>query len=188
MPLSRVLKAVVVIVLCLCSHGAVAQPAPPGARLVFSHAEPVEQSVQVRDEKYRVMNLKLWFRNDGRSTARLHTIAIMPLLTAKLLTPAEEDNDFGVAATQWSIVVNGEVKPGESASFASRNGVDDEGWTEFQAARKYLYSFLTLSYGSEGSKSQDETLTEMCVWFQNGDIKTLNECQSGHNQVRRKGN
>jgi hypothetical protein len=27
----------------------------------------------------------------------------------------------------------------------------------------------------------------MCVWFQNGDIRTLNECQSGHNQVLLKG-
>jgi hypothetical protein len=188
MPLSNVLKAVVAAVLCSCSYGAVAQPAPSGARLIFTRAEPIEQSVQVRDEKYKVMNLKLWFRNDGRSMARLHSIAIMPLLTDKLLTAAEEDNDFRVAATQWSIIVNGEVKPGESASFASRNGVDDEGWTEFQANKKYLYSFVTLSYGSEGSKSPDETLTEMCVWFQNGDIKTVNECQSGHNQVRKSGN
>ena len=111
-----------------------------------------------------------------------------PLLTDKLLTAAEEDSDFSVAAAQWSIIVNGEVKPGESASFASRSGVDDEGWTAFQANRKYLYSFLTLSYASEGSEHPGETLTEMCVWFQNGDIRTVNECQSGHNQVRESGN
>jgi len=188
MPLSRVLNAVAAIVMWSCAHGAAAQPARSGARLVFTRAEPVEQSVQVRDEKYKVMNLKLWFRNDGTSAARLHSIAIMPLLTDKLLTAAEEDSDFSVAAAQWSIIVNGEVKPGESASFASRSGVDDEGWTAFQTNRKYLYSFLTLSYASEGSEHPGETLTEMCVWFQNGDIRTVNECQSGHNQVRESGN
>ena len=88
------------------------------------------------------MNLKLWFKNEGQAPARLLTLGTMPVLTDKILTPAEEENYFKVAATQWSVKIDGDVQPGQTISFASQNGIDDPGWTEFQAKRKYLYSFL----------------------------------------------
>lgn len=186
MPLSKALTAAPAIMLCFYQYSAFAQTrTPSSARLIFTHAEPIEQSVQVRDEKYKLVNLKMWFKNDGQSTARLHTIAIMPVLTDKVLTAAQEDNEFSFAATQWSVVFNGEVKPGQTVALSSQNGVDDQGWTDFQANRKYLYSFLSLSYISEDLGAQDETVTELCIWFQNGDVKTVNACQSDHNRVRK---
>jgi hypothetical protein len=154
-----------------------------GARLVFTNIEAVQQSLLIRDQRLELTNLKMWFKNEGQSAARLVALGTMPVLTDKILTPAEEENYFDVAASQWSIKLDGEVQPGQTASFASQNGIDDQGWAEFQAKQKYLYSFLAVSYRTENSNSQNEIVTETCVWFQNADIKRVNYCQSGHNQA-----
>jgi hypothetical protein len=111
----------------------------------------------------------------------------MPVLTDKILTPDQEENYLGFAARQWSVKLDGEVQPGQSAFFTSQNGIDDEGWSEFQAKRKYLYSFLTVTYRAENSASQNEIATETCVWFQNADVSAANACQSGHNRVFARG-
>jgi hypothetical protein len=159
------------------------KPTTLDAKLVFIRAEPIQQSLLIRDQRLELMNLNLWFRNEGQAAARLLTLGTMPLLTDKILTPAEEENYFNVAATQWSVKLDGEVEPGQTVSFASQNGIDDEGWSEFQAKRKYLYSFLAVTYRSKDSDAQNEIITETCVWFQNGDTNTVNDCQSNHNQA-----
>ncbi len=113
-----------------------------GAKLVFTRVEQIKRPLLIRDQRLELMNLNLWFRNEGQVAARLLAVGTMPLLTDKILTPAEEENYFNVAATQWSVKLDGEVEPGQTVSFASQNGIDDEGWAEFQAKRKYLYAFL----------------------------------------------
>jgi hypothetical protein len=153
------------------------------AKLVFTRSEPIQQSLLIRDQRLELMNLKLWFKNEGQAPARLLTLGTMPVLTDKILTQDEEEYYLNVAARQWSIKLDGKVQPGQTAFFTSQNGIDDEGWSEFQAKRKYLYSFLTLTYRAENSASQDEVVTETCIWFQNADVSTVNTCQSGHNKV-----
>jgi hypothetical protein len=160
-----------------------AKQAGLAAKLVFTHAEPVQQSLLIRDQRLDLTNLKLWFKNDGQAPARLLTLGTMPVLTDKILTPGQEENYLGFAARQWSVKLDGEVQPGQSAFFTSQNGIDDEGWSEFQAKRKYLYSFLTMTYRAENSASQNEIVTETCVWFQNASVSTVNKCQSDHNRV-----
>jgi hypothetical protein len=157
--------------------------ATSGAKLVFTHVEPIKQPLLIRDQRSELTNLNLWFRNEGQAAARLLTLGTMPLLTDKILTPDEEENYFNIAATQWSVKLDGEVAPGQTVSFASQNGIDDEGWSEFQVKRKYLYSFLAVTYRSKDSDAQNEIITETCVWFQNGDTNTVNDCQSNHNQA-----
>jgi hypothetical protein len=158
-------------------------PAALSAKLVFTHVEPVQQPLLIRDQRLELMNLKLWFKNEGQAPARLLNLGTMPVLTDKILTPAEEENYFKVAATQWSVKIAGDVQPGQTISFASQNGIDDPGWTEFQAKRKYLYSFLSVSYRAEDSRGPKDIVTEACVWFQNADTKTVNDCQSNHNRA-----
>jgi hypothetical protein len=185
---SKFLRVAAAILLWLSQYSAFAQaPAPSSPRLVFTRAEPVEQSLLVRDERMKVMNLKMWFKNEGQSAARLLSIGIMPALTDKVLTAAEEEEDFAVATTQWSVKLDGEVKPGQTAAFASQNGVDDEGWAAFQAKQKYLYSFVTLRYSWEKSDGQGDIVTETCVRFKDGDVNSVENCQAGHNQVRERG-
>jgi hypothetical protein len=157
------------------------------AELVFTHAEPVQQPLLIRDERLELVNLKLWFKNEGQAPARLLTLGTMPVLTDKILTQDEEENYLDVAAKQWSIKLDGEVQPGQTAFFTSQNGIDDQGWAEFQAKRKYLYSFLTVTYRAENSASRGEVVTETCVWFQNADVSTANTCRSGHNQATLRG-
>jgi hypothetical protein len=157
------------------------------AKLVFTHAESVQQSLLIRDQRLQLMNIRLWFENEGPAPARLLRLGTMPLLTDKILTQDEEENYLDVAARQWSIKLDGAVQPGQTAFFTNQNGIDDEGWTEFQAKRKYLYSFLTLTYRAENSGNQNEIVTETCIWFQNADVSTANKCQSGHNQVSPRG-
>jgi hypothetical protein len=165
--LSKVLRLAAATIICWGARGQIAagQPAQdsfkladeartPGAlsaKLVFTHVEPVQQPLLIRDQRLELMNLKLWFKNEGQAPARLLTLGTMPVLTDKILTPAEEENYFKIAATQWSVKIDGDVQPGQTISFASQNGIDDPGWTEFQAKRKYLYSFLSVSYRAEGS-------------------------------------
>jgi hypothetical protein len=164
-----------------------AKQAGLAAKLVFTHAEPIHQSLLIRDQRLELMNISLWFKNEGPAPARLLTLGTMPVLTGKVLTPDEEENYLDVAARQWSIKLDGEVQPGQTTFFTSQNGIDDQGWTEFQAKRKYLYSFLTLTYRAEKSANQNVIVTETCIWFQNADVSTANKCQSGHNQVSPRG-
>jgi hypothetical protein len=159
------------------------KPAALSAKLVFTHAEPFQQPLLIRDQRLELTNLKLWFQNEGQAPARLLTLGTMPVLTDKILSPAEEQDYFEIAATQWSIKITGDVQPGQTISFASQNGIDDPGWTEFQAKRKYLYSFLAVTYGTEDASSHKEIVTETCVWFRNADTKTVNDCQSDHNRA-----
>ncbi len=157
------------------------KPVAPSAKLVFTHAEPFLQPLLIRDQRLELTNLKLWFKNEGQEPARLLTLGTMPVLTDKILTPAEEDEFFKVAATRWSVKIDGAVEPGQIISFASQNGIDDEGWAEFQAKRKYLYAFLAVTYRAEDASGPKEIVTETCVWFENADTKTVNDCQSNHN-------
>jgi hypothetical protein len=194
---SKIIGIAAASLLCCAEYSASAQPAPDnpnnvdettkpttlGAKLVFTRAETFEQSLLIRDQALELTNLKMWFKNEGRSPARLLTLGTTLLLTDKILTPEEEENEFNIAARRWSIQLDGEVKPGETASFASQNGIDDEGWAEFQAKRKYLYSFLAVTYRPEGTDSEREIVTEACVWFRNADVKAANSCQADHNRT-----
>jgi hypothetical protein len=159
------------------------KPAALNAKLVFTHAEPFQQPLLIRDQRLELTNLKLWFKNEGHAPARLLTLGTMPILTDKILSLAEEEEFFKAASTQWSVKIDGDVQPGQTVSFASQNGIDDPGWTEFQAKRKYLYSFLAVSYTAGTSGGQKDIVTETCVWFQNADTKTANDCQSNHNRA-----
>jgi hypothetical protein len=159
------------------------KPAALSAKLVFTHAESFQQPLLIRDQRLELTNLKLWFKNEGQAPARLLTLGTMPVLTDKILTSAEEEDYFKTAATQWSVKIDGDVQPGQTISFASQNGIDDPGWTEFQAKRKYLYSFLAVTYRAEDASSHKEIVTETCVWFRNADTKTVNDCQSNHNRA-----
>ncbi len=165
----------------------VAQQAGLAAKLVFTHVEPIQQSLLIRDQRLELMNLRLWFKNEGQEPARLLTLGTMPVLADKVLTPEEEENYLDVAEKQWSTKLDGEVQPGQSTFFTSQNGIDDEGWSEFQAKRKYLYSFLAVTYKVENSASQNEIVTETCIWLQNADVSTVNKCQSGHNRAALRG-
>ncbi len=160
-----------------------AKPNAVGAKLVFTHVETFRQPLLIRDQRLELTNLKMWFQNEGQSPARLMRLGTTLVLTNKILTPEEEENEFNIAAKQWSIPLEGEVKPGQTASFASQNGIDDEGWAEFQAKRKYLYSFLAVTYRAEDADSGKEIVTEACVWFQDADVKAVNTCRAGHNRV-----
>ena len=199
MPPSRVLRLAAVTVLFwgAYEHIAVGQPAQSsskqadgnikvatsGAKLVFTRAEPIQQPLLIRDQRLELMNLNLWFRNEGQAAARLVTLGTMLLLTDKILTAAEEENYFNIAATRWAVKLDGEVEPGQPVAFASQSGIDDVGWAEFQAKRKYLYSFMAVTYSSKDSGAQNEIITETCVWFQGGDTNSVNDCQSDHNQA-----
>lgn len=194
---SKIIAIAAAGLLCCAEYSAVAQaasdkpetadettePITLGAKLVFTHAESFEQPLLIRDQRLELTNLKMWFKNDGRSPARLMRLGTTLVLTDKILTREEEENGFAIAAKQWSIPLEGEVKPGESASFASQNGIDDEGWAEFQAKRKRLYSFLAVTYRADDADGGKEIVTEACVWFQNADVKTANSCQTDHNRV-----
>lgn len=191
MPLFRIFglaPAAAALLLCCCAFAARAEnPANPGqdagARLVFTHAEPVKQTLLVRDERADLTNLKLWFKNEGKSPARLVSLGAMQVMTNKALTPPEEENYFLTAREEWSAKLDGAVQPGQTVSFTSRGGIDDQDWSDFLAKRKRLYSFLDVSYRSEGSDSKDETETESCVWFQNGDVNAINSCKTDRNRV-----
>jgi hypothetical protein len=159
------------------------KPAALSAELVFTHAEPFQQPLLIRDQRLELMNLRLWFKNEGQAPAHLLTLGTMPVLADKILTPTEEEEFFKVAATQWSVKIDGDVPAGQTISFSSQNGIDDPGWTEFQAKRKYLYSFLAVSYTAGASASQKEIVTETCIWFRNADTKTVNDCESNHNRA-----
>ena len=197
--LSKVLRLAAATMLCCGAYGeiAAAQPAQDNskpavettksaalsAKLVFTHAEPFQQPLLIRDQRLELTNLKLWFKNEGQAPARLLTLGTMPILTDKILSPAEEEEFFKAASTQWSVKIDGDVQPGQTVSFASQNGIDDPGWTEFQAKHKYLYSFLAVSYTAGASAGQKDIVTETCVWFRNADTKTVNDCQSNHNRA-----
>lgn len=159
------------------------KPPALGAKLVFTHAESFQQPLLIRDQRLELTNLKMWFQNEGRSPARLMRLGTTLVLTDRILTREEEESEFNIAAKQWSIPLEGEVKPGQTASFASQNGIDDEGWAEFQAKRKYLYSFLAVTYRADDADSGKEIVTEACVWFRNADVKAANACQADHNRV-----
>jgi len=189
MPFFRIrgLAAATALFLCYCAFAALAEtPAnreDAGARLVFMHAEPVKQTLQVRDERAELMNLKMWFKNEGKSPARLVSLGAMQVTTDKALTPPEEENYFLTAREEWSAKLDGTVQRGQTVSFTSRGGIDDQDWSDFLAKRKRLYSFFDVSYRSEGSDSKDETETETCVWFQNGDFNAINSCKTDRNRV-----
>ena len=151
--------------------------------LVFTHAEPVKQTLQVRDERTELMNLKMWFKNEGKSAARLVSLGAMQVTTDKALTPPEEENYFLTAREEWSAKLDGAIQPGEAISFTSQGGIDEQDWSDFLAKRKRLYSFFNVSYRNEGSNSKDETETETCVWFQNGDVNRINSCKTDRNRV-----
>lgn len=194
---SKIIAIAAAGLLCCVEYNALAQAAsdkpetadettkPPalGAKLVFTHAESFQQPLLIRDQRLELTNLKMWFQNEGRSPARLMRLGTTLVLTDKILTREEEESEFNIAAKQWSIPLEGEVKPGQTASFASQNGIDDEGWTEFQAKRKYLFSFLAVTYRAGGADSGKEIVTEACVWFRNADVKAANACQADHNRV-----
>jgi hypothetical protein len=194
---SKIIGIAAASLLCCAEYSAFAQPAPDkpekvdettkpmalGAKLVFIRAESFDQSLLIRDQRLELTNLRMWFKNEGPSPARLLTLGAMLVLTDKILTREEEESEFNVAARQWSIQLDGEVKPGQTASFASQNGIDDEGWGEFQAKRKYLYSFLAVTYRAEDTDNEKEIVTEACLWFRNADVKALNSCQADHNRV-----
>jgi hypothetical protein len=154
---------------------------PPGARLVFTHVETGQQLLRIRDQRSELTALRMAFKNEGEAAARLLTLATTPVLTDHILTAAEEEDYFSTVAKQWSIKLSGEVQPGQSIFFASQEGIDDASWAEFQAKRKYLYSFLTVSYANPDGA--DQIVTETCVWFENADIAKWNACQSGHNRI-----
>jgi hypothetical protein len=160
-----------------------AKPMTLGAKLVFTQVESFEQFLLIRDQRLELTNLKMWFKNEGQSPARLLRLGTTLVLTDKILTREEEENEFNIAAKQWSFPLDGEVEPGQTASFASQNGIDDEGWAELQAKRKYLYSFLAVTYRAEGADSEKEVVTEACVWFRNADLKPVNSCEADHNRV-----
>ena len=134
---------------------AMAEPAassevdPSSARLVFTHVETGQQLLRIRDQRSELIALRMGFKNEGQAAARLLTLATTPVLTDHVLTAAEEENYFGTVAKRWSIKLNGEVEPGQNVFFAGQEGIDDASWAEFQAKRKYLYSFLTVSYGKK---------------------------------------
>jgi hypothetical protein len=194
---SKIIAIAAAGLLCFTEYNALAQavsdkpetadettkPINLGAKLVFTHAESFEQPLLIRDQRLELTNLKMWFQNEGRSSARLMRLGTTLVLTDKILTGEEEENEFDIAAKRWSIPVEGEVKPGQTTSFASQNGIDDEGWTEFQAKRKYLYSFLAVSYRADEAEGGKDIVTEACVWFQNADVKAVSTCQADHNRV-----
>jgi hypothetical protein len=191
MPLVRILVAG--LLWCCCGYAAFAQAAPAaskdadqalsGPRLIFVRAEPIKQEFQVRDDKVEVASLKMWFKNEGRSTARLVSVAVSQVLTAQPLTPAEEENYFLSAREGSSITLSGAVEPGQMTAFVSQSGVEDEAWADFLAKRKYLYSFVSATYRGEGSDPKDDVETETCVWFQNGDLNAINPCKTDRNRV-----
>ncbi len=73
------------------------KPAALNAKLVFTHAEPFQQPLLIRDQRLELTNLKLWFKNEGQAPARLLTLGTMPVLTDKILSPAEEEEFFKAA-------------------------------------------------------------------------------------------
>jgi hypothetical protein len=160
-----------------------ADQTPRAARLIFVRAEPIKQEFQVRDDRVEVVNLKIWFKNEGRSTARLLSVGASQVPTGKRLTPAEEENDFLSAREGSSIKLNGVVEPGQMISFVSQAGVEEQAWADFLARRKYLYSFVSVAYRSEGSGPNDDIETETCVWFQNGDLDAIDTCKTDRNRV-----
>jgi hypothetical protein len=175
---------------CFGEHAALADSAAPpakdserGARLVFAGAEPIKQEFQVRDDQVEVMNLKVWFRNDGRAPAHLHSVAALQVLTEKRLTPAEEENYFLSAREGSSVKAEGLVAPGQKTSVTSQAGVDEQGWSDFLGKRKYLYSFVSVEYGRADSGSKDDTETESCVWFEGGNLNAVNPCKTDRNKV-----
>ena len=159
MPLLRVLVAG--LVWCCSGYVAFAQPAPassndanpptPAARLIFVRADPIEQEIQIRDDKVKVVNLKMWFKNEGQSPARLLSVAVSQILTDKRLTPTEEENYFLSAREGSSIKLNGVVEPAQMTSFVSQAGVEEQGWADFLASENIS---IPLSRPLTGAKAR----------------------------------
>jgi hypothetical protein len=160
-----------------------AAPSKDGARLIFVRAEPIEEELQIRDDKVKVVNLKMWFKNEGRSPAQLLSVGISHLVTDKRLEKPEEEHYFLSAIEGSSTKLSGVVEPGQMTSFISQSGAGEQGWADFLAKKKYLYSFISTAYRSEESSAKGDMETETCIWFENGDLNAVNLCKTDRNRV-----
>jgi hypothetical protein len=159
------------------------------AKLVFSRLEPYEQRFLTTDGgTISYPSFKVWFKNVGQSATQKQSFAIIPFVTANLLSEKDEGNYFQSlknADDQYKLKIeSNDIQPGQNAYFLQAVGINEKAWADFNSINgtlKYLYVMSLLSYNSENLDEVSKVITETCLIFQSGNLSDWLNCRSGHN-------
>jgi hypothetical protein len=158
------------------------------AKLVFSRLEPYEQRFITTDRgPIGYPSFKVWFKNVGQSATQKQSFALLPFVTANILSEKEEEDYFQSLKNeddQYKLKTESDIQPGQNAYFLQAAGINEKAWADFNIPNgtlKYLYVMSLLSYNSENLDEGSKVTTETCLIFQSGNLSDWLNCRSGHN-------